>query len=353
MSKEQTKQVTMNVPLRLWQAAEQLGRDLGYRDKRGVHTRILREIISAHVHRIRFSPYICRSARHVVFINRDGDMFHWQKEGLQLSQELRHLPCCQKMKPEKKKDFLQRRDPRLSEAEWFRSLWLINYFAAWNQGVRLSSWVDHEGTTAKKASLDIGQGPNRLVTREYLIGIRDYVQWRDTASGLRLPEADTNFDRIDLVQQIPTRNLSISVMVDTDLYRKTPFASEKEIPKLAAEFRNLEGTLFEDRSIAQDPENPAVEVSDSYIGQQPAPPKAHQMRDLLTELRSHITTVGAAEADNGPVLPDEGRQRLAESFQLPDHFLFYEFGWEAPQSELSVGVRWEKPVRLTPGPPPP
>jgi hypothetical protein len=307
---------------------------------------MVREIISAHVHRVRSSPYICRSARHTVFITRNGDMFHRQKEELQLNQKLRHLPCFQKMKPEKKRDFLQRRDPRLPEEDWLRSRWLINYFAAWNQGVRLSSWVDHEGTTTKRASLGIDQGPNRLVTREHLIGLRDYVQWRDTASGLRLPEADTSFDRIDLVQQIPTRNLSIAVMVDIDLYRGTPFASGSEIPKLAMEFRNLEGALFEDRSIAQDPENPAVEVSDRYIGQRPAPPKTRQMRDALAELRSHIIAVGADEADNGPVLRDEGRQRLADSFQLPDHFLFYEFGWEAPQSGLSVGVRWEKPVRL-------
>lgn len=347
MSKKETKQVTMMVPVSLWNSIEQLARQSGYRDKRGSHARIFRETLSSHLYRERSSPYVCHSAEHVVFVSRDGHVFHRQREELQLNTKLRQLPCSMKMKPEKIMDFLLRRDPGLPEAEWFQSRWLLNCFVASHQGAALSSWVDRDGTTAKGASLAIDQGPNRLITREYLIGLQDYVQWRETASGLLLPEADSHFDRIDLVLQIPTRNLSVVVVVDTALYRNTPFASESEIPALAMEFRNLEGTLFEDRSIAQDQENPmTLDISDRYIGQG-RPPQTDKILKKLRELQNRIFTIGEAEADNGPVLNEEERQRMADAFTLPEHFLFYTLEWPTPQVALSVCVRWEKPVRLS------
>lgn len=347
MSKRETKQVTMMLPVAMWNSIGKLARQLGYSDGRGSHTRIVRETLSSFLGREQSSPYVCHKAEHVVFVTRDGHVFHRQREELQLNTKLRQLPCSMKMKPEKMMDFLLRRDPGLPEAEWFKSCWLLNYFVASHQGAPLSSWVDRDGTTAKGASLTIDQGPNRLITREYLIGLRDYVQWRETASGLLLPEADINFDRIDLVLQIPTRNLDIVVVVDSALYRNTPFASESEIPALAMELRNPEGTLFEDRTIAQDPENPMTrEISDRYIGQG-RPPQTDEILEKLGELQKRIFSIGEAEADNGPVLNEEERQRMADAFKLPEHFLFYTLEWPTPQVALSVCVRWEKPVRLS------
>jgi len=350
LPKKLTKQITMNVPVLLWEEVDQTGRILGYRDKRGVHSTFFRENVSESVQMWRKHPYICLAARHVVFISRDGHMFHRLEQELKLNAKTLQLPCAQEMKPEKWTDFLLHRDPQRDESEWLRSHWLLNAFSAW-QGKRnpgaapLSCRVDREGTIAKKVELEIDQGPGRFVTREHLIGLADYVQWKDSGRGSMVPKVAADFDRIDLLIEIPIRNLQVTVIVDTALYRSSPFASEAEIPELALEFRNLEGARFEDPS--QDPENPFETRSDRSSGQD-RHPKAGEALSLLRDFRERIAALATTEANDGPVLDDEERARAEEAFKLPESFLLLQLEWPSPPISRAVCVRWEKPVRLSP-----
>jgi hypothetical protein len=348
VSKEHTRQITMNIPVSLWDAVAELGHALGYDDGRGIHSPLMREIVSAVVLKWRKSPYICHSANHIVFVTADGHVFYKLVQELQLNSKRKRLPFILEMKPEKQKDFLLRRQSGMEEAAWFRSRWLLNHFSVWQgrgiTGSLLSSWVDHEGTTSKSADLDIDQGPGRFVTRELVVGIQDYVQWRNVGAGSTSPVTETTFDRVDLPIDIPTRDLKISVIVDTRLYRNTGFASEEEIPSLAMEFRNREGAKFEDPAISRDPENLiAEECTGRFFGKNRTL-KTEQMLVNLKDLSVRISSLLEAQADNGPILKEEGRGRIRETFKFPEHFLYYELEWPSPQFGLEVCVGWEKPA---------
>jgi hypothetical protein len=335
----------MNVPVRLWDEVEQLGEILEYHDRRGVRSALFRESVSENVHRWREHPYICLSARHIVFVSRDGHMFHWLKQKLKLNDAIRRLPCVQEMKPEKRADFLLRCDPQRDQAEWLRSHWLINSFTARDPATGASSCrVDREGTFAKRASLEMDLGPGRTITREHVIGLQDYVQWKESGSDPAMPKAESDFDRIDLPIEIPTRNLQVKVVVDTALYRSSRFVSEREIPELGMESRNLEGTRFD--GSAQDPENPIVTARPDRSIDDEHRPKAGEVLSLLRGFRERIISLARTDADDGrPVLSQEERARVEAAFKLPDHFLSYELEWPSTPFGIAVCVRWEKPVR--------
>ena len=335
----QAKQVTLTEPL--WEQLDELGVEFEFRDKRGVHSPLVREMVSAAVTKWRESPYVCRSARHTVLVTRDGHVFYRLLQVLKLNSSRDRLPCLLEMKPEKRQYFLHQLSRlEAEEAEWFRSRWLLNHFAVWLghelKGPPHSSWVDREGTYTKVADLPVNQGRGRYLVREILAGIQDYVQWQEEERG---------DDRVDIPIDIPTRNLEVIVVVDADLYRRSSPA-DNDFPNLDLEFRNREGARFEGKEPALDPEN-SMEVSEGKQLMGRISTKAEPIVNDLRELGERLAAIAEAEAGNGAVLTVEGQEMLRQAFQRPERFLFYRLEWPSPYFGLEVCVRWEKPLRPT------
>lgn len=329
----------MRIPEPLWHLVGDLAQEFDYHDGRGLHSAVIRGMVSAAVAEWNESPYVCQSAKHVVLITGRGEVFYRLLQVLKLNSQRQRLPCAVEMKPEKRKYFLDCCPKGVDQGEWFRSCWTFNCFAAWQgkdiNGSLLSSWSDHSGIDSKTADLLINQVRGRFVTREIIVGLRDYVQWREQEPG---------FDRVDLPIDIPTRNLEISVVVDQELYRST----QEEVANLNLEFRNRESARFSGKEIAYYSEDPIVEVHghmpDVNIGN-----NYGAIMSDLKELENRIWFFADHEASNGlektPVLGGVGKKRLQEVLCTPKTFLFYNMKWPLPHLGLEVCVGWEKPVR--------
>jgi hypothetical protein len=325
-----------------WDFLKKLGRELGYHDARGDHSRLVREIVSAAAVKWQESPYICYSSRHTVLITRDGHIFYRQVQGLRLNKKRERLPCSVQIKPEKKQDYRLACPSGDDEASWFRSRWLLNYFAVYHgkdisQGAILESFVDRSGTDGKMADLLVEQGPDSFLVKEMVVALKEFVLWRGPKRG---------DDRVGIPIDIPTRNLELVVAVDTDLYRKSPLA-EYEIPKLALEFRNPESARFESEAIAHDRWNPMdLPLVGRHTKDTPEP-DAGEISSHLVELGDRINALMEARAFNGEVVPPEKRLEVRSAFEIPSSFLYFKTKWPSPQFGVEVCVRWERPVRVS------
>jgi hypothetical protein len=332
----------------LWSGLEELGHELGYADPRGSRSQLVREMISATITKWREAPYICRSARHIFLVTANGDVFYRTDQVLKLNSYRERLPCGLEMKPEKRRDFLLNRDVAVEEAEWFRSRWLLNHFAVWHGetigGPPLGSWIDRDGTDAKLADLVINQRSGRVLTREVLVGLRDYVQWQTGGRDLRAPTpAPESDDRLDIAIDIPTRNLDIFVMVDTGLYRHNA-DTEEELALLGVEFRNREGARFKGREPARDPENP-MEVHTGRKLDDVTDANAEQVRREVSAMQRRILDLCEAP-DGEPLCPTrEARNSLLRTLEIPSHFLYCRASWPSPYFGIEICVTWEKPLQ--------
>ncbi|HWM90032.1 MAG TPA: hypothetical protein VN493_04640 [Thermoanaerobaculia bacterium] len=338
MTDLQQKQVKMTKAQ--WDFLGKLGKELGDHDGRGDHSKLVREIISAAATKWLESPYVCLLDKHMVLVTGMGDVFYRQEQVLRLNKKRERLPCSLEIKPEKKKDYLEA-CPDKDEASWFKSRWLLNYFAAWHsrsagRGLLLDSFVDHDGTDNKTADLLIDLGPGSVVTREIVVGLDEFVQWRGAKRG---------DDRVGIPIDIPTRNLEVVVIVDMDLYRNSPL-NRDEIPDLQLEFRNPENARFEGEGIARDRWNP---LDDPIVGRctgKRSEPNTTEMRKYLRELDSRIQFLATQTAANGEVVPPEQRSRLLKATQLPKSFLYYKLRWPSPYFGVEVCIRWEKAISV-------
>jgi len=352
------KEVLM--PEETWDLLERLGREFKIKDgKKGAHSQLIREMVLSAVAAWRESPYICLSARHLIFITRNGELYHRQIQDLKLNTPRKKLPCMIEMKPEKRRDFLS--GLSRNGYDYLRSKWILNHFAAWyrdGEDVKgdlrssvvpkdswrtLASYVDQEGAEYKMADLTVEQEGGRYVTREVLIGLEDYMQWN---------HGDGGYDRIELAIDIPTRNLEVVAIVDAELYRNTPGASFLEIQELGVEFRNREGALFDNKGYGSDPDNlPAVYSDKIYLKDISEKKKREEKKgrgryaqDRFTEMVSRIKSLAYSKAGDSPVLMDGTLSRLKETLKLPAEFLLFEMAWPSPPLGLEVCVRWQKPV---------
>lgn len=340
---ERTCQIRMSQSL--WNLLGDIAHDLGYVDNRGHHSTVIREMVSAAAAKWKFSPYICRGAQYTVFLTKDGHLFFRAVQVLRLNSERERLPCALDMKLEKKKDYRRKKPSGKDGGDWFRSQWAINHFAVWN-GKRneteverfeekpLSSFVDEEGASSKAADLPVRLMSGRFLTREIIVGLRDYVQRKESGT--------PNYDRADIPIDIPMSDLEIAVIIDRDLYHLNEVA-EEEIPNLALEFRNREGARFEEREVGNDQENPTTEIygrfpeEDEGVGETTRRLRALQRR--LEYLENSTTTEGQKVAKT------VNREILREALENPERFLYYRLTWPSPHLGINVCIRWEKPVR--------
>ncbi|MEA2600917.1 MAG: hypothetical protein QOF89_1909 [Acidobacteriota bacterium] len=342
------KSRAIKMPEDLWEFLGNLGKDLGYKDPRGLHSRLVREMVSAAATKWQESPYVARSARNVVLVTRDGHLFYRQVQVLKLNKKRDRLPCLL--------DFHASRRADIGGVAWFQPSWFLNHFAAWHgEGVSivadkpLDTWVDRHGTDAKMADLLVNQGSERILTREIVAGLKDYVQWKGT---------QREEDRVDFPIDIPTLNLEIIVIVDMALYRKTVIteSDKQEIANLKVEFRSRELARFEGDVIGRDAFN---RMSLPLLGRcligSPGPnaekirkgvydPEA-EMRQNLDDLKKRIEFLAQAKVKSEPVVPPEEREALQNALMLPESFLYYKLGWPSPYFGIEVGIQWEKPEK--------
>lgn len=347
----------------LWNQIGELARELGHKDPRGRHSVVIREFVGSAAAIWRNSPYICRAADHTVYVSKTGDIFSRQVQVLRLNSPRHKLPSSLEMKPEKREYYHKlyqvrralNRDTTPSpdggppdEFRWFLSRWLLNHFAVWSskkdpddleafQQEPLSSHVDTFGTTYKSADLAVDAVGGRSLTREVIVGLRDYVQWKDSNKPV--------FDRVDIPIDIPTAYLQVSVVVDQDLFSAMD-VEEDEIADLALEFRNRESARFEGKEVALSSAIGIEELSGRSAGRTVDDEGADEMLHKIRRLRQRVTAILES-----PVLSrkhNDGQAERAEVLKavaLPQQFLFYRLRWPFPHLGIEACVRWEKPPK--------
>jgi hypothetical protein len=348
MPKEHRVNKAITITESLWERLGELGEELEYKDRS--HSQLISEMVSSTITKWRESPYVCQRARHFVLVTGGGHVFYQLTQDLKLNSDRQKLPCIMEMKPEKRQDFLDSKPCNMDESEWFRSRWILNHFAVWHSeesselqeaSIPLSAWtlldsrVDRLGTDYKMADLIVQQEAGRSLTREIIVGIQDYVQWRGE---------DRGYDRIDIPIDIPTRNLEVIVMVDVELYRKTSRGGMREIQNLGIEFRNREGARFGTKEI-YDPENIIEPYAGRHLAEKPSI-KAQKVLSRLSDLEGRIRLLARSEVKDGPVVSEEGLKKIDVTFNRPKQFLFFKLDWASPSLGLEVCVHWQKAVRV-------
>lgn len=324
-----------------WEDLAGIGRYLGIvHGKHGNHSEVIRKITSTGIMLWKESPYLCQSAKYVVFATAAGDVFFRQVQTLRLNKRRDRLPCLMEMKPEKRRDFFAAKQERMDQAAWVKSHWLINYFGAWHGNKIapeefLDDWVDRDGIDIKQADLSVNLSPNATLTREILVGARDYVQ--------RRPRQNRNeYDRVGFPVDIPTRNLEATVIIDVELYKKGSLPLE-EIPPLSLEFRNRESARFEGDPISHDHWN---RMGLTISGFHPTPSLAPKevIKDL-SELQKRIKVLAQSTVKDGPVVPAKEQPALKSALKTPKSFLYYRLSWPTPYLGIEVCVNWQKPEK--------
>src|SRR5579872_5309125 len=108
MINRQERSCQIRMSSSLWNLVGEIAQELGYRDARGRHSAVIREMIAAAAAKWSHSPYVCRSARHTVFVTGEGNIFYRQTQILRLNTHRQKLPSVIEMKAEKR-DYYHRR----------------------------------------------------------------------------------------------------------------------------------------------------------------------------------------------------------------------------------------------------
>lgn len=339
---------TIRMPEYLWAFLGALAEELGYRDPRGDHSRVIREMVSAAANRWQESPYIAQSSRNVVLVTRAGHLFFRQVQVLKLKKKRERLPCL-----------LDLLAARRSEPALARPRWLFNHFAVWRgsevafaEAAPLAVGVDRHRTDAKLADLVVSQGPDHYVTREIVAGLEGYAHWQDGGQ---------DYDQVDFPIDIPTLNLEFLVVVDLELYRQTARTAEEmeAVPNLRLEFRNRELARFEGETLGNEEFNrlspplrgkclASGRGAPGAKGKKPRRGTADPREEMLQgcrDLEARVAHLLQAQAEDGPVVAEADRGALRQALTLPESFLYYKRRWPSPYFGVEVGIQWEQPER--------
>lgn len=335
----------------LWSQLGEVAQEHGYQDPRGRHSAIIREFLGSATAIWRNSPYVCRSSHNTVYVTRDGDIFARDVQELRLNTARERLPCSIEMKAEKRDDYhskykksspgKRKTRPKSDEFQWFLSRWLFNHFSAWSgkkdpydlnafQQAPLSSHIDTYGTTSKSADLAVHAIGGRSLTREVIVGLRDYVQWKEAGTPI--------FDRIETPIDIPTINLELSVVIDQELFSAMDVS---EMSNLALEFRNRESARFEGKEVALSAGTEIDELSGRSMNNDEG---ADEMLLRIRRLRQRVDTILKNLETSGSTLATGfDKSDILNRLELPKHFFYYRLRWPYPQLGIETCVRWEKP----------
>ena len=291
----------------------------------------------------RRSPYVCLHAQHFVIVTGRGEVFYHRKEALRLNHDLTYIPASLSMKSEKREDFTKR-----YENEQVKDIWLLNRFALWEgteaNGTPIDRKSDPFGLSKKQVNLECQRPEGSVVLRESCIALDEYVQYlqpKDTS-----PE--DYYDRVDILIDIPTRELDLIVVVDGDLHSNTKrFGGEDFIPNLKFELRNREEVPFANTHPLQ-----AVlqERFMRRIGSQVPPRKetddfhaesVEQAESMFSCFHKRLETL----ANDPTALGPEGAGDRLRNVVFPDKYHFYRILWSWAHIGLYISIKWVKPEK--------
>lgn len=328
--------------------------DVAYRvyddrvDERGGRSGLVREWVGHTANAWLRSPYYCTSSKHFVYVNRFGDLFYRAEEILHLNAYRGRLPCSLEQKVEKQEYYLRNRPTSADGVEWLRQRWMFNHFAVWEglRGVLLDKYTDGQGILRKMADLAVDRPEGTALTREMMIGLTDYVQWKE--DGRR--QVDVR-DRSGVEISIPTKNFFFVAMIDRALFDGL-LKPGYDLPPLRMELRNKDGARYSDaglldlRMISEDP----VELeTGSFMMDEHRHGKGSEHFDGTDCLESFGSFVRRAnEIGSDAFSKKDDAVTALLRLKQPSDFLYCRVRWPIPPIGVEICITWEKvPKRIS------
>lgn len=299
----------------------------------------VRDIVSLENAFLRRSPYICKKARHFVLVTKEGEFFYRRGEALRLNNDVDWIPGTLTMKAEKRDYFIEHKP-----AAEIRKLWMLNHFALWEgagmEGRLVDSKPDKKGVGAKMVKLKCGLPGGAVVFREGVFVLDEYAQWYE-------PRSEGNlYDRVDIVIDVPTRDLEIIVVVDRKLYRKTSrFGGDDFNPELKFELRNREEVPFASKHsferILRD--RFLNRISASFPSNKPEDDFYAETRQRIESSLSEFKLRLAELVQKPEALGSAPAAERIGRVQIPSRYMFYRVQWSWAHIGVYLSIKWVKP----------
>ncbi len=308
---------------------------------RSDYIRTLLEVEDALTRR---SPYICTRANHFVFITATGDVLYHRAEDLHFRTRVKRILAKLSMKSEKRQYFTQKTLKEVREA------WLLNYFALWSDAPKLvASGSDPTGLSTKMVVFDRHNLEDASLvegtrfTREGFFLLQDYGQFFEHPSN-----EGEDYDRVDILIDIPTEELNLTVVIDVNLYKQSlRYGSEyRESPRV--ELRNREEVKFTSaHSIGTILDRNFFRRIASYY---PLPKGSRKHKvETATHIKATFSTLEKRLKDIASESPsafsEEFTARTLQRFKFPREYLFEHIKWTWPHIGFYLSPRWAKPDR--------
>ncbi len=314
-----------------------------YRSNGGIdRSTFVRDLVGIEHALWRRSPYVCLKAQHYVLVTKTGEVLYHRNEILRLNDDISQIPARLMMKAEKRAYFSQRQSP-----DDVRRIWLMNNFSLWMgdraEGDPLDSQSDRTGLSSKVVMLRCHLPDGATVLRESCIALEDYAQHLGSGG-----DEDTDFyDRVDILVDIPTRELELIVVVDADLHGNDQRLGLQE-RRLKLELRNREEVPFANthalQAVLQDKflrrignRYPPQEETDGFYDD-----SIEQIGIQFDLFQKRIGQI----AQIPECLGHEGAAERLLSIDLPQRYLFYRTLWSWVHTGLYLSIKWVKPERI-------
>ncbi len=346
MGRQEKREIRM--PQNLWDSLYDVASRVfsGRSDERGDRSALVREASGQMVNSWKHSPYVCTRGRFFVFVNRVGDLFYRAEEVLHLNSARQLLPCSLVQKLEKQEYYLRVRPVDAPDQDdWLRQRWLFNHFSVWD-GLNMTSsplakHVDDFGIFRKAADLPISRPEGSTLTREMMLGLTDYSQWREDD---RQTLAQGR-DRSGVLISIPMTELSFVAMIDEALFDGIR-REDWNLPALRMELRNGENGRFSDlaaNEIKSSGERPCELTmgcsSDDHHrhSRSTLQFEGSRCRKLLAQFRERVGEIGLGKTEEV-----HSRQGILRRMREPEDFLYCQVKWFLPPVGVDVCISWEK-----------
>jgi hypothetical protein len=315
----------------LWGQIDEVSRQFKYNKGKGGKSKFIRDMVSDLVAIWKHAPYVCTRANVTCYISADGHFLFRTEHDLSLSEPRSFVPGVMAQRLEKILAYTKTMPKTIPRDEWLRKKWIFNYFSLRASEEILDEHTDIDGGVTKSAMLKTGKDTPWDVTREMIWGLESYVQW--------VGDQDGDFDRIVSSIHLPTRNLSVSLIIDETLFGGTMPTR----PELV--FMNGEQVPYSSRDLLNILDSRPRQWS-GHVPEGRTPPT--EVYNLLQgdfgELLARIRNLKGKSIGEHPVIRNDAREAFS-TFRVPKGYLFFRLEWPTPPLGLSVSVQFRKPPR--------
>ncbi len=326
---KKTTTLTLRVSEDWRESLEQLAEDLKLDPKRD-RSNIIRDLISRESKTWTEAPYISLRTSGLIYATAQRTLLYWINQDLILVNDRERIPCKISIKPERKDHFEQ------SGAADREDRWLINYFSIFRGDNLVIQDTDRTGITTKFVDMPINLPQDTAIRREVLCGASHYVEQERPN--------ERYDDRTDVPIDIPTLELDLRILVDSNLYADD---HQREHAGVDFELRNREHAKLSglvDRELRW------------YRGRYPSPaprPRTSYLRlldssrealgRLITRINELACKDQVAFSDRRPIVETPEKREKLLRIASPESFLFGHLYWKMPQQSLVVCLAWNKP----------